>query len=164
MRISSKIGDVFCVNLANQTKKYFQYVANDLLQLNSDVIRAYRTLYQQDSNPELFEIINDQVDFTAHCVIKSGLKMGVWEKFGNISVLGPMEVMFRCSNDYGSRPGEQVEVSENWRIWKIGDDDFTRVGALKGENQTAEIGVVVAPIDVLTRMETGQYSFRYPKF
>lgn len=32
-RIVTKIGDIFCVNLDNKTKRYFQYVAIDEMKL-----------------------------------------------------------------------------------------------------------------------------------
>jgi hypothetical protein len=44
-RIRTKIGDVFSVPLDNINKKYFQYIPNDLTQLNSDVIRAFVKRY-----------------------------------------------------------------------------------------------------------------------
>ena len=40
-RVYTKIGDVFCANLGDY-KKYFQLVAYDQTQLNSDVIRAFK--------------------------------------------------------------------------------------------------------------------------
>jgi hypothetical protein len=43
-RTVSTIGDVFSVPLGDGHKKYFQYVANDVTQLNSDVIRAFKTI------------------------------------------------------------------------------------------------------------------------
>ncbi|RYD87997.1 MAG: hypothetical protein EOP54_27945 [Sphingobacteriales bacterium] len=35
--VNTKIGDVFCVKIDDSTKKYFQLIAYDLTQLNSDV-------------------------------------------------------------------------------------------------------------------------------
>ncbi|CAN5467527.1 hypothetical protein BH09BAC6_BH09BAC6_07690 [soil metagenome] len=43
-RVNTKTGDVFSVKL-NNSKKYFQYIANDSTQLNSDVIRGFRKIY-----------------------------------------------------------------------------------------------------------------------
>lgn len=37
------LGDVFCVEIAPQSRKFFQYVGNDVTQLNSSVIRAFKT-------------------------------------------------------------------------------------------------------------------------
>ncbi len=130
-RSNTKIGDVFSVNIDNNSKKYFQYIVSDLAQLNSDVIKAFKKVYPINANPDLLEIVNGEVEFYAHCVTKLGLKMGYWEKVGNTDNVGnTTNILFRDTNDYGSRPGKQIKVSNNWYIWKINDDDFTGVGKL----------------------------------
>ena len=48
---------------------------------------------------------------------------------------------------------EKIKVSENWYVWHINDEDFTRVGRLEGENRKAEIGVVVNPYDIVERIK-----------
>lgn len=87
-RVNTKIGNVFSVNINDTTKKYFQLIAFDLTQLNSDVIRAFKTEYLINSNPDVLEIINDEVEFYAHCVTKIGLKLGYWEKYNNCTEIG----------------------------------------------------------------------------
>lgn len=52
-RIVTKIGDVFSVTLDDTTKKYFLYVANDLSQLNSSVIKVFKNKYELDAKPDL---------------------------------------------------------------------------------------------------------------
>ena len=78
-RVSTKIGDVFSVKIDENSKKYFQLVAFDLTQLNSDVIRAFKKVYPLNANSDLTEVVNGEVEFYAHCVTKIGLKMGYWE-------------------------------------------------------------------------------------
>ena len=164
-RVAIKIGDVFEVPLEGKTKKYFQYVANDLTQLNSDVIRAFKTTYQADAKPALNEIIKDEVVFYAHCVIKWGVKMDLWKKIGNVNEVGTVNVYFKGSSDSGRKIGEEpIKVSERWYVWKINDDRFTPVGKLPEEYRNAEIGMVVSPKDVVDRMKTGEYSFWYPGY
>lgn len=165
-RKNTKIGDVFTVKLDNGKKKYFQLIAFDLTQLNSDVIRAFKKEYPSEVDIDLLQIINGEVEFYAHCVTKLGLKMSLWEKVGNISEIGDIsKILFRNTNDYGARVGaEKIKVSENWYVWRINDKDFTRVGKLTGENRKAEIGVVVNPYDIVERMKTGSYDFIYPEF
>ena len=65
-RANTKIGDVFSVKIDNHSKKYFQYIISDLTQLNSDVIRAFKKVYLIDTNPDLSEIVNGEVEFYAH--------------------------------------------------------------------------------------------------
>lgn len=160
-RIVTKIGDVFCIKLDESQKKYFQYVANDLTQLNSNVIRGFKKSYPTDSNPKLDEVVNDEIAFYAHCVIKWGIKMGLWEKVGKAHICGEVDVLFRCTNDYGRKLGEEpVRVSNNWYVWKI-NEEFKRVGKLEGENQEAEIGMVMNPLSIVHRMRTGEYDLPF---
>jgi len=166
VRINTKIGDVFSVKIDENSKKYFQYIVNDLTQLNSDVIRSFRKLYPVNETPHLSEIVNDDVEFYAHCVTKLGLKMNLWEKIGNTKEIGDInQILFRDTNDYGSKVGEEpIRISHHWYVWRINDDKFTRIGKLEGTNQNAEIGIVVNPYDIVERVKTGKYSFFYPDF
>lgn len=163
-RIVTKVGDVFSAKLDDRTKKYFQLVAFDLTQLNSDVIRVFKTIYPIEAEPDLAHVAQDEVQFYAHCVTKWGIKMNLWEKVGKFADVGKVDVLFRDTNDYGARPGEQVKVSDKWYVWKVNDKEFKRVGRLEGEDQNAEIGVVVNPASVVFRMRTGKYDFVYPGF
>lgn len=164
-RTNTKIGDVFSVKISDTHKKYFQLIAFDLTQLNSDVIRAFKKEYPIGNEPQLMEITNGDVEFYAHCVTKFGLKMGLWEGVGNINDIGKLDqVLFRGTTDYGVRVGQDpIKVSNNWYVWHI-NEKFMDVGKLEGENLKAEIGVVVTPIDIVDRMKTGKYNFIYPDY
>lgn len=160
MRVYTKIGDVFSVKIDEHTKKYFQYIASDLTQLNSDVIRAFKQTYPIGSKPVLAEIVKGDVEFYAHCVAKIGIKMGYWEKIGNISEVGKLDhILFKDTDDYGD---PQIKLSQKWWVWKI-NEPAERVGLLVGENRKAEVGLVMDPESIVHRMRTGQYRFRsYP--
>ena len=165
-RVTTRIGDVFFAKIDNNNKRYFQYVTNDLTQLNSDVIRCFKKKYPIDAQPDFLEIINDDVFFYAHCVTKWGVKLGYWEKEGNVKDVGTLEnVLFRGTNDYGVKKGETpVTISNNWYVWKINDSGFTNVGRLINENREAEIGVVMDPESIVYRMKNGIYDGYYPDF
>lgn len=163
MGVNVRIGDVFSVNIGNGFKKYFQYVANDSTQLNSDVIRAFKETYCINSNLNLVEIVNGEVDFYAHCITKLGLKMKVWEKVGNSDEIGDIaKVLFRDTKDYGSE--DRVIVSQNWYVWNINDKDFTTVGKLEGGNRNAYIGIVINPLDIIELLKGNKYPMNYPEF
>ena len=166
VRVVTKVGDVFSVKLDNEVKKYFQLIAFDLTQLNSDVIRAFKKVYAIHATPTLLNIVNDDVDFYAHCVTKFGIRMHLWDKVGNISdVGGTSTILFRDTDDYGAKVGgENIKVSHNWFVWHINDNKFIYVGNLEGENRKAEIGVVVNPFDIVERIKIGHYDFVYPQF
>lgn len=161
-RANTKIGDVFSVKIDNNSKKYLQYIVSDLTQLNSDVIRAFKKTYPTDANPDLSEIVKGEVEFYAHCVTKWGIKLGYWEKVGNIADIGKTEhILFRDTGDYGN---PQINVSQDWWIWKINEEQ-KRVGKLEGENRKAEIGLVINPESIVHRMRTGEYDFKaYPEY
>ncbi len=165
-RVNTKLGDVFSVKTDSNNKKYFQLIAVDSTQLNSDVIRAFKKTYPLDENPELFEIINDEVDFFAHCVTKLGLKMNLWEKVGNTQEIGNTDdILFRDTNDYGVKSGEEpIKVSNNWYVWRINDKKFTQVGKLEGENRKAEIGIVINPLGIIELLKGNKYPVHYPGF
>jgi hypothetical protein len=158
-RVVTKIGEVYAAPLETG-KKYFQYIAKDPSQLNSQVIRAFKELHAIDARPDVNQIVRGTVDFHVHVMIGLGVKLNLWEKAGKVGFSERPDVLFRNTNDYG-RP--DVKVSYNWHVWKIGEK-FRRVGELRGEERRAEIGIVVNPYDVVNRMQTGEYSFVYPAY
>jgi len=159
-RIIIKKVDVFSAALNDTQKKYFQFVQLDLTQLNSEVIRVFKKTYLIDERPLLENVVKEEVDFYAHVVVKWGIQMKLWKKVGNVSDVGKVNQFFRASDDYGN---PKVSVSSSWRVWKV-NEPFIKVGKLKGDYQKAEIGVVVAPNNILGRMQTGRYDFFYPGF
>lgn len=162
-RVNVKLGDVFLVKIGNK-RKYFQYVANDSTQLNSDVIRAFKKSYSIDENPKIEDLINQDIDFYAHCIIKMGLKMALWEKVGNISNVGEInDVLFRSASDYARKAGEEpIKLSNNWYIWKINDRDFTKIGKLESEYKKAFIGLVMNPNGIIELLKGNKYPNNYP--
>lgn len=165
-RVVTKIGDIFSVKIDDKFEKYFQLIAFDLTQLNSDVIRVFKKKYAFDAIYDPLEIVSGEVEFYSHCVTKWGVKLGYWKKVGKSNDVGKLEhILFRDTSDYGHSVGDEpVRVSERWFIWHIGDDDVTRVGKLEGENRNAEIGVVMDPESIVNRMKTGEYGGFYPEF
>ncbi len=130
-RIVTKIGDVFCVAIDDEFKCYFQYIANDLTQLNSSVIRVFKTHYPLGVEPKIQEIINDEVDFYAHTILRIGIEDNIWHKIGNIKDLSSIdfeEILF-ASAEYlvhreedGELRSIKVNPLENWNVWKINQD------------------------------------------
>ncbi|WP_035644067.1 hypothetical protein [Flavobacterium sp. ASV13] len=165
-RVMIKKGDVFFVKINENSKRYFQYITNDLKQLNSDVIRCFKKTYSLEEKPNLDEIIKDEIFFYAHCVTKWGVKLGYWEKSGNITDVGTFEhILFRDTNDYGTIRGQEpIKVSNSWFVWRIGDLKSTFIGKLEGDNRNAEIGIVMDPESIVHRIKTGEYDGSYPDY
>ncbi len=165
-KVVTKIGDIFSVRVGAASKKFFQLIAFDLTQLNSDVIRAFKEEYPVSQAPNIAEIVTREVEFYSHCIVKWGVQLGYWEKVGKSDDVGEIgHIVFRDTEDYATVPGEKpITVSNNWHIWRIGDEGFTDVGRLTGENRTAEIGLVFDPESIVHRMKTGEYPWSYPDF
>lgn len=158
-RVRTKIGDLFSVKINEKDKKYFQLVAFDLTQLNSDVIRVFKKIYPIDYVPNFSGVVESEVEFYAHCITKIGLKMGYWEKVGYLDNIGSTDgIIFRSSED-----DPQTKISKNWWVWKI-NHELKKVGELEGENRNAEIGSVIPPDSLVHRIRTGEYDFIYPDF
>lgn len=164
-RVATKIGDIFSVRINEKNKKYFQLIAFDGTQLNSDVIRAFKEEYPTDVDSDMQEIVKGEVEFYAHCITKWGVKLGYWEKVGKSDGVGRLDhILFRGTSDYGHKKGDEpIRISNNWYVWRIGED-FRDVGRLKGENRRAEIGIVMDPESIVNRMKTGEYGGFYPDF
>lgn len=163
-KYSSKIGDIYLVKLDENTKKYFQYIINDMTCLNSSVIRIFKKVYSMYENPSLSDIIRDEIDFYVHTVIKWGEDKKLWEKVGNITEIGKTDILFRSTLDsIRQQDGSIKKISKNWRIWKI-NEPMIPVGKLEGENRKAEIGGVMPAYQVIGRMRTGKYNITYPGY
>jgi hypothetical protein len=146
---NTQIGDIFAVPVNEQEKRYIQYIISDLSQLNSDVIRAFKSIYPIDASPAPEEIVSDEVDFYAHCDTKAGIKRGLWEKTGNTSDVGRTDyILFRGNNDYKN--------PDTWYVWHI-NGESKRVGKLTEETKKAELGLVFIATDIVDRLKTGKY-------
>src|SRR5882757_5435042 len=137
MGVQIRPGDIFSVKIDDEHKKYFQYITDDLTQLNSNVIRCFKKKYPLQADVDLSKLVQDEVEFYGHCIIKLGVKMGYWEKVGSNKDVGNFDhVLFRDSGDFGN---PKIKISTNWWVWKIGEPQV-KVGKLEGKNIEAEIG------------------------
>lgn len=148
--------------LESGRKKYFQYVANDLTQLNSDVIRCFEVDFDPTEEVDFERLIDCPVQFYAHCVIKLGLKMGLWRKVDSVEDVGSTDILFRGTQDYGRKIGEPpIRISGNWHIWRT-NEEFQHVGRLNEEGKKAFIGLVFNPLGIIELMNERQYPVNYP--
>lgn len=155
-----KVGDIFQVSINTSTQKYFQFVARDITQLNSDVVRVFKDPYLCTESVDIKKIVTGDVDFYVHVFLKIGIKQELWKKVGHSDEIGHTDIMFRNTNDYGN---PEIKVSRNWHVWHIGEP-FQHIGALTGDYQNADIGVVMPPHNLVHRMRTGGFNFVYPSY
>ena len=153
-RIVTKIGYVFCVEVDNQYKCFFQYVANDLTQLNSSVIRVFKKRYPMDYVPDIEKIVQDEVSFYAHTVLKFGIENMAWYKVGKSNNIGDVvNIWFRLFNelDYS-----RIEKSERWYIRKINEKTI-KIGCLAEKYKHIDMGFVYPYLDIVAKIRTGKY-------
>jgi hypothetical protein len=159
-RTTTKLGDVFSVPVSEKKQRFFQLIARDLTQLNSDVVSVFKKCYDITASLDMNEIVKDAVEFHAHVFVKIGIKQNEWLKVGHAPLPQKDDVLFRNSSDHGS---PSIIVSERWHVWFV-NRPFKYVGKLTGLNRFAEIGVVVPPSSLVARIRTGMYDFVYPRF
>ena len=162
-RIITKVGDVFCVEIDNEYKCFFQYIEKDILQLGSSVIRAFKTRYPMDYKPVIEDIVKDEILFYAHTILRVGIEYGAWYKVGKSKELGLSglnNVMFGDVFNYKATPNLQlieVDYLENWTIWKVNEERIN-IGVLPTEYyEIIEEGGVVPYDEVVTRFRIGYF-------
>ncbi len=161
-----RIGHIFVAKIDDEHKRYFQYIARDLNQLNSDVIRVFKKVYSVEETPSLSEILADEIDFYVHCCVRAGVKYNLWEYADKSSELGCIEdILFRDTNDYGTQSGQKpIKISWNWHIWRINDNGYTNVGLLIGKYRKAYMGLVINPWGIIEMLKGNEYPLNYPGF
>ena len=162
-RIVTKIGNVFCVEIDGKYKSFFQYVANDMSQLNSSVIRVFKKRYPMDYVPVMNDIIQDEVSFYAHTVLRNGIVYDAWYKVGKAEVLNEGEindVVWGHTQDFvfiSVTEMPEINPLENWFIWKI---NTPRIGVGKLPQKYHDIlepGTVFAYTAIVDRIKFGYY-------
>lgn len=178
-RIVTKIGNVFCVRISLHEKKYFQYIANDLLQLNSSVIRVFKRTYPLDQEPKLTAVVQDEIEFYAHTVLSWGIRLDKWTKVGKVPFdEKSFNVWFMdwCDdNMINLSIRQKISPHKRWRIWRIGDPEFSYIeneafsfdgydlhihSPIFKDEKFIEEGSVIPAVDILHRMQTGRYHYK----
>lgn len=152
-RIVTKIGNVFCAKIDEEYKMYFQFIALDKTNLTSDVIRVFKTRYALSDNPKLEDVVKDEVMFNTHVVIPWGIRMGLWDKVGNVKFEEQVRIPFKTFN----KPSNIPQLSFDWRVWYTNEPDAEITGPLPEEFRYAEWGGIMAPRNVFNRMRDGKH-------
>lgn len=85
-RTVTRIGDIFCAEIDNEYKCYFQYVGKDTYQLGGALIRVFRKRYPLDANPSMDDITADEVAFYTLTYIQPGTYDNAWYKVGKAPI------------------------------------------------------------------------------
>ncbi len=179
-RIVTKIGDIFCVEFPDNTKGYFQYIAKDMTQLNSSVIRAFYTHYPIDQDVNLEDVIKDKVDFYAHTVLRGGIDSVKWYKIGKSEDIGENElykIIFCNASTAYELYTDGIEIPRTspfykWCLWTINNKMIKVVDIPYHIKGMIESGTVESYIEIFQRMWQGYYKYtslenevikRYPR-
>lgn len=153
-RVMARIGNIFCAEIDNQYKVYFQYVAKDWEQLNSAVIRVFKKHYAIDYVPNFDEIVKGEVQFYAHVLLNDGIHEGVWYKAGTHKDLGDTEnIGFRLCSE-GSYA--HMTKSYRWYVWKI-NQPHIRIGEMMKEYEHYDMGWVFPYREIISKIKTGKF-------
>ena len=88
--------------------------------------------------------------------------MKFWQKITNQPIEKNLIVpKFRDSYDYGGM--KPTRKSSNWYVWNVGES-FIDVGKLNKEQQKYDIGIVINPKGLVSKIKTGEFEFSYPDF
>ncbi len=168
-RIVTKIGDVFCVEVDNAYKRYFQYFCNDMSQLNSSVIRVFKKRYPMDYKPKPEDIVKDEVDFYAHTILRNGIEDELWYKVGKVK--GEFEedkkipIFGTCQDtEYTNEGIIHVDPDSNWYVWRI-NCPFKSIGKLPEKyRDVVDWGSVKPDIEIFDRIKYGYYRWTSPAY
>ena len=155
-RIVTKIGNIFCAEIDGQYKCYFQYIANDMTELNSSVIRVFKTHYPMEYVPVFDDIVKDEVYFYAHTILRYGIMYNAWYKVGKHADVGNTEdIWFRFHESVGP-----VSKSYQWFIWKI-NQEMIFIGEMKDEYAHYDLGVVFSYDNIVNKIAKGEFLLRH---
>lgn len=158
-RIIIKKGDLLCTEVDGKFKVYFQYVADDWAQLNSYVIRVFKHHYPMDYEPNMDEIVADDVEFYAHVYgLHNAAREGKLYKVGKHPDVGDTEnIWFRCFSEGNIN---HMTKSYRWYVWKINVDHTIHIGELTSEYKHFDIGLIFPFRNVYDRIRTGKWQIK----
>lgn len=166
-RIKVKEGDVFKIRVSEKEVGFFQYLLLDPCQLNSEVIRVFNFRGNEKDKINLELIFSSGIDFYSHVIIKSGIRLGLWNKVENYPIEKDFDApYFRDTFGHDDEyEGNKIiyKKSNSWNIWQAGYsfDSRKNIGFLSKEYELIDIGIVYSPNEVIHRMLTGKYSYPY---
>ena len=160
--VVTKIGDVFCVELDNNTKGFFQFIAIDSTCMNSSVIRVFMKRYPVDKEVSIEDIVSDKVDFYTHTILRAGIDNNTWCKVGKSQDIGEndmQKIYFGLAHEFKHENFKLIPVDpmSNWNIWQINACHIF-VGSLPKElHGHVEDGSVMPFHLIKARMISGYY-------
>lgn len=159
-RIVTKVGDVFCVEVNSLYKQFFQFVAVDMSQLNSSVVRVFKVKYPNDYKPIIEDIVRNEVWFYAHTVLKFGIQDNLWYKCGKSKNVGDTEhIAFRLPSEIDV---SRIDKSFDWYVWLLNKENV-HIGELKGKCKDYDLGLVFPPKAIVGKIKYGEFPIKHAR-
>ena len=128
-----------------------------MTQLNSSVIRVFKKHNPMDYEPDIEEIVKDDIHFCAHTILKLGILDNVWYKVGKSKNLGePDKIMFRL---FSEGDFSKMTKSYNWYVWQI-NKEHIRIGELTGKYKHYNLGWVFPYHSIICKIKTDKFAIR----
>ena len=150
-RIKIKYGDIFKVKISDNEVCYLQYLANDINQLNGDVIRVFKDRYKDEDTPSPEEVINGEIDFYCHVFLKRGVQLGFWTQYAHSDNVGDLKKV------YFKNYIDALPWSTYWYAWNIYDSNPKEYKKLPRRFQNAFWGTLFQPSTVFHKITTGRF-------
>lgn len=159
-RVICRKGSVFCARFNDKFKCYLQYITDDSTLLNSNVIRAFKKKYPIDYVENIEEILNGEIAFYSHCMVKWGVDDGNWEKIGSSKNLGLENLNNVIWGTYFiSCPWLAPDLSK-WKLWITGREEV-EIGKLINElARKVELGYIYPAIKIRDRLQYGYFRLK----
>jgi hypothetical protein len=157
MAKKATLGDIFEANVS-KGKRYFQFIGIDQNQMDSEVIRVFKKIYESTQSPTIDEIIEDDVETFLHTYTFLGLKDGSWTKIGNSKDVGDLSII-KFRSEFGYIPGDANNIFQ-YRVWKMDDPELPLDwldGNISNIRNTFDSDVILTPL-VLKRLNNEEIS------
>jgi hypothetical protein len=167
-RVVTKVGYVYRTKDTSKGHRYFQLVAIDAANLNSDVIAVFTSVNPTQSE-DYDQIAQSPIEFYMHTTTSQGVHQGLWEKVGKAPVhVDITKLAFKFYRDQDAiNHSKQVAESTGdpkfnptfpepfWNVWSASDTEFHSVSGDEGLRFPAEWGAIRAADQVIDRIENG---------
>ncbi len=120
-RIILKKGNIYRIPISKDEVCFMQYLTDDRHQMGGVVIRVFWKRYKAADKPSVEEIVAGPVDFYSHVMIKRGIWLGYWEKYGHSDDLGDWSDVYFTTymENRFNRISKQLEFVPYWRVWRV---------------------------------------------
>lgn len=163
-------GDIFCIEIDNSYKYFFQYIGKDKTNRDRCVIRVFDKKYPLSQPTDLNDIVKNPTLFWTCAFLEGGIEYGDWYKVGNIECSGTLSNGSYNFISY-TRPKKNIlselyswDEHACWWIWKMNEEasqvfpfPYNMIDKLEDDwGHTAD--------EIIDRIKTGYYKVYSPVY